>query len=169
MCMWLLCSRLLAVDPPFEREFLSNPVSVARRCGATRDQARAFGAMNRADLEQFIGQIESVRRAFGPELQKRIAADVGVQIVVARAMMDAEFSKRLQRDSEAAVTEMLGRTRSAKGTLNVVTSKEFAQMNGFADQRLALKKTGRRFTRALTAGGATSNRTPTARRSNKGV
>src|SRR5205085_4085892 len=139
MCMWYLCGRLLAVDPPFENQFLANPAQVAQQLGATRVQAQRLAALKQADLKQLITQARSISNALGAEAQRQIASDVGVQIVLGRALLDPAFATRLQTKGDEMVTQMLGRTPSAKTTAAIVKSPEFARLKGFSAQRQALK------------------------------
>ena len=138
-------------DPSFLQGFLANPGQIARQLGATRQQAQALASLSRTDLQQLIKQLESISLALGPELMKRIADDVGVQILIGRALQDPQFAARLQTQGQAVVSEMLGNSRSAKEAMEIVRSDGFARLEGFSAQRQAMSEVGagKRFARGL--------------------
>jgi hypothetical protein len=144
MCLHMCFGRILG-DPPFEQQFLANPSETALRLGATLAQARGLASLSKANLQQLSQQMQTIRKALGPDLMKRIAGDAGVQILMGRALLDHNFATRLQTDGEKIAVEILGRTPAVSEAMAVVRSAEFARLNGFSDQRKAMAEAGKRF------------------------
>jgi hypothetical protein len=140
-------------DDPYRQFFFSDPVAACRVYDPT-SESRGLRALSKSDFKVLDQQFKSIREALGEETLREVSENFGLQFILGRAMLDPSFAKRLNRDAEGVIRELLGPTKSAQRAASVFQSKQFKTLNGFAAQRAAMKEAGERFSLGVAHGSA---------------